>query len=100
MVSAALLTDAQLQSLARILMQYAPAGWLRLSLTFKVTNELVRLDSWAETQTLLHHGFRLDDVDADTVEALLLSVRKVSAKSWSALLFHVGNDGQYFLQID
>ncbi len=81
-------------------MQYAPEGWLRLSLSFKVVGELVCLNSWAETQTLLHHGFRLDDGDVDAVEALLLPVRAASEHRWNALLFCVGNNGQYSLQVD
>ncbi len=95
-----LLPEAQVLELARILMQYAPEGWRCLTLRFRVDAAQVELESWAETDALLHHGFRLDDADADAVQALLLPSWESSGRNWSSALFEVDCNGRYSLQAE
>lgn len=89
------LTDAQVANIAEILMQYAPEGWLKLTMLFKTNDELTQIDTWAETTHPAEHGFQLDSEDADAVEAILGGIWEQSNKAWELAEYSIDCDGNF-----
>ena len=94
------LTDAQAANIAEILMQYAPEGWLKLTMLFKTNDELTQIDTWAETTHTAEHGFQLDGEDADAVEAILGDIWEQSNKAWEFAEYSLDCEGNFAISFE
>ena len=94
------LTDTQAANIAEILMQYAPEGWLKLTMLFKTNDELTQIDTWAETTHTADHGFQLDGEDADAVEAILGDIWEQSNKTWELAEYSIDCEGNFAVSFE
>ena len=90
----------QATKIAEILLQYAPEGWLQLTMLFKTNDELTQIDTWAVTENTAEHGFQLDAEDADAMEAILCKIWEQSNKTWELAEYTIDCDGNYAISFE
>ena len=89
------LSEGQVQRIAEILMQYAPEGWLLLTMVYRTNENMTNIETWAKTCKTSKHGFVLDDTDADAMEEIFEEKWIETGKSWSMSAFTLDSNGNY-----